>query len=207
MTTKSAKELIIAAATKVFLAQGYDGARMQAIADKAGANKALLHYYFDNKEKLYYIVLKAQFSDMIGTMLKIFGSEEEFEPWLRHLIKTILREIISRPHFSRFMIWELSARNKQLPRLFKELLEERMQGIFLGKIQAKLAKAGAEDYPAEQFLLNILSLCIYPGIARPLLEQIMGKEFFAGQDFIAQREEEIFQLIKFGILKRTRGDK
>ena len=82
-----------------------------------------------------------------------------------------------------------------------------MQGIFLGKIQAKLAKAGAEDYPAEQFLLNILSLCIYPGIARPLLEQIMGKEFFAGQDFIAQREEEIFQLIKFGILKRTRGDK
>ncbi len=207
MTIKNAKDQIIAAATKEFLAAGFDGARMQAIADKAGTNKALLHYYFDSKEKLYYIVLKAQFAGMIGTMLQIFGSDEEFEPWLRHLIKTLLKEISSRPHFSRFMIWELSARNKQLPRLFKELLEERMQGIFLGKIQAKLVKAGAENYPAEQFLLNILSLCIYPGIARPLLEQVLGKEFFAGKDFIAQREEEIFELIKYGIIERKRGNK
>lgn len=207
MTIKNAKEQIIAAATKEFLASGFDGARMQAIADKAGANKALLHYYFDSKEKLYYIVLKAQFAGMIRAMLQIFGSDGDFEPWLRRLIKTLLKEITSRPHFSRFMIWELNTRSKQLPRLFKELLEERMQGIFLRNIQAKLAKAGVEDYPAEQFLLNVLSLCIYPGIARPLLEQVMGKEFFAGPDFIAQREEEVFQLIKYGIIERKRGDK
>lgn len=206
MAIKNAKEQIINAATKEFLSWGYDGARMQAIADDAGVNKALLHYYFESKDKLYYIVLKSAFSDLIEALLEIFGSEEGFEPWLRRLIRRLLQEITSRPQFSRFMIWELNAREKQLPRLFKELLPERMQGGFLERIQAKLARAGVGDYPAEQFMLNVVSLCIYPSIARPLLEQVLGAEFFAEPDFIVQREEEVFELIKHGILKRKRGD-
>ncbi|MCB5261767.1 MAG: TetR/AcrR family transcriptional regulator [Candidatus Cloacimonetes bacterium] len=206
MAIKNVKDQIIKAATKEFLAAGYSGARMQAIADKAGINKALLHYYFENKEKLYYIVLKAQFSDMISGLLQTFGSEEDFEPWLKHLIRTVLKEITSRPHFSRFMLWELNAQKKQLPRLFQELLKERMQGSFMQKIQAKLDQTAAAAYPAEQFLLNVLSLCIYPGLARPLLEQVLGKELFASKDFITQREEDIFQLIKYGILERKRAE-
>lgn len=207
MATTNAKEQIIAAATKEFLVRGYSGARMQNIADKAKINKALLHYYFENKEKLYYVVLKAQFADLIKGVLKIFGSEEDFEPWLKHLIRTLLREISARPHFTRFMIWELNDRDKYLPRLFAELMQERMQGGFMQKIQEKLDLATQEEYPAAYFLLNVLSLCIYPGIARPLLEQMLGAELFNGQDFLAQREEDIFQMIKHGIIERTRGDK
>ncbi|MCB5253445.1 MAG: TetR/AcrR family transcriptional regulator [Candidatus Cloacimonadaceae bacterium] len=206
MTIKKVKQQIITAATKEFLSWGFDGARMQAIADKAGVNKALLHYYFESKEKLYYLVLKTAFSDLIEALLEIFGSEEDFEPWLKRLIQRLLREINSRPQFSRFVIWELNARKRQLPRLFQELLQERTQGRFLERIQAKLSRAGVGDYPAEQFMLNVVSLCMYPSIARPLLEQVLGKELFSGPDFIVQREEEIFQLIKHGILKRTRGD-
>ena len=50
---RSAEEKILAAAKKVFVEKGMDGARMQDIADEAGINKALLHYYFRNKEKLF----------------------------------------------------------------------------------------------------------------------------------------------------------
>ena len=44
------EEKIIDAATDVFVQKGMDGARMQEIADLAGINKALLHYYFRSKE-------------------------------------------------------------------------------------------------------------------------------------------------------------
>ena len=44
------EEVILNAARKVFVKKGMYGARMQDIADEAGINKALLHYYFENKE-------------------------------------------------------------------------------------------------------------------------------------------------------------
>ena len=49
---QSTEEKILAAAKKVFMTRGMAGARMQDIADEAGINKALLHYYFRSKDKL-----------------------------------------------------------------------------------------------------------------------------------------------------------
>ena len=51
------RERIIFAAKKEFAEKGFDGARMGAIAKRAKANQALIHYYFDNKENLYKEIL------------------------------------------------------------------------------------------------------------------------------------------------------
>ncbi len=56
---------IINAATAVFMEKGKDGARMQEIADKAGINKALLHYYFRSKEKLFTNVFNLEIPKVI----------------------------------------------------------------------------------------------------------------------------------------------
>jgi AcrR family transcriptional regulator len=48
----SARERIRDAAEQVFTTHGYVGARMQLIAEKAGVAQALLHYHFQNKDKL-----------------------------------------------------------------------------------------------------------------------------------------------------------
>ena len=47
-----AKQRIFDAADEIFVRRGIDGARMQEIADHAGVNKALLHYYFRSKANL-----------------------------------------------------------------------------------------------------------------------------------------------------------
>ena len=46
---EKSKKKILAAAKKVFVSKGMAGARMQDIADEAGINNTLLHYYFRNK--------------------------------------------------------------------------------------------------------------------------------------------------------------
>jgi AcrR family transcriptional regulator len=48
-----ARARILDAATAEFAAHGYDGARIDAIARRAGVNKALLYYYFPSKTELY----------------------------------------------------------------------------------------------------------------------------------------------------------
>ena len=68
------EEKILEAAKKVFVNKGYDGARMQQIADEAGINKSLLHYYFRSKDKLFEAVFQETLL-RIGPMVLSFVNE------------------------------------------------------------------------------------------------------------------------------------
>ena len=47
-----AKDRILQAAGRLFSEKGYEGTRVYEIADAAGVNKALIYYYFHNKEDI-----------------------------------------------------------------------------------------------------------------------------------------------------------
>jgi len=53
---------ILAAAAEEFAERGYDGTRMEHVADRAGFNKALVYKHFANREGLFEAVLDAQFA-------------------------------------------------------------------------------------------------------------------------------------------------
>jgi AcrR family transcriptional regulator len=53
---------VLAAATRTFVESGFNGARIDRIAERAGVNKQLIYYYFGSKEKLYVAVLDAAYS-------------------------------------------------------------------------------------------------------------------------------------------------
>ena len=59
---------ILTAAGEIFLEKGHAGARMQEIADRAGINKALLHYYFRSKDKLFHIVFRREMQIMLDNV-------------------------------------------------------------------------------------------------------------------------------------------
>jgi len=69
------EKVILEAAKKVFIKKGLDGARMQEIADEAGINKALLHYYFRSKERLFEAIfskiVQFAFPEMVGLFARL----------------------------------------------------------------------------------------------------------------------------------------
>ena len=69
------EEKILAAAKKIFVQKGMAGARMQDIADEAGINKALLHYYFRNKEKLFEVIFLAAAERLFPRINRIFEAD------------------------------------------------------------------------------------------------------------------------------------
>ena len=75
----STEEKILAAARKVFIAHGLAGARMQEIADEAGINKALLHYYFRSKDKLFETILVETMQSFLPRVNAIFTSDLPLE--------------------------------------------------------------------------------------------------------------------------------
>ncbi|MFF0401120.1 TetR/AcrR family transcriptional regulator [Streptomyces sp. NPDC005248] len=58
--SRRGKELLLAAATTEFAQYGLAGARIDRIAERAGANKRLLYVYFGDKDELFTAVLKHQ---------------------------------------------------------------------------------------------------------------------------------------------------
>ena len=72
---RDTEERILAAAHAVFLRHGAHGARMQDIADEAGVNKALLHYYFRSKDRLAEEVFRRTFAGIIPVVMHVLGSE------------------------------------------------------------------------------------------------------------------------------------
>src|SRR5580698_10625831 len=63
MRSVETRAAILAAAGRIFAGSGIAGARTDAIAAAAGVNKALLYYYFKNKESLYEAVVGDHFDE------------------------------------------------------------------------------------------------------------------------------------------------
>jgi AcrR family transcriptional regulator len=70
------EQKILEAARKIFLAKGLDGARMQDIADEAGINKAMLHYYFRSKDKLFEKIFAEVAGHFLPKIMAIFESKK-----------------------------------------------------------------------------------------------------------------------------------
>ncbi len=77
---------ILSAAQDEFILQGYKGATVQSIADKAGLPKANVLYYFKNKENIYHAVLEQtlnMWDDAIGEILPEDGPKLAIEKFVR----------------------------------------------------------------------------------------------------------------------------
>ncbi|MBS1668569.1 MAG: TetR/AcrR family transcriptional regulator [Bacteroidetes bacterium] len=190
----STQERILAAAKRVFLEQGMAGARMQDIADKAGINKALLHYYFRNKDKLFETIFKevsSQFfpkiTDVIESDMPLFGKIERF-----------CSEYIDMLQKNSFMpMFVLSEVHKQ-PQRFKERFWKNMGPVlarFVGEIEVEMKKNKIKKMSAGQLFLNMVSLCIFPFIAKPLWMVSSGMDEARFKQFMEERKKEVPKFI------------
>jgi TetR/AcrR family transcriptional regulator len=198
--TDTEQKIVDAAATE-FLKKGIAGARTQTIADLAGINKALLHYYFRSKEKLFEIVVERVIRRVLHQILGNISSEADFETWLKQFIHNYLTAISGNPMVTRFMLWEIEAGGGRIAMIFKEafgiqtfeenpLYKVVNQAVLDGKIR-----------PVDpiQFIISMLAVCIFPFVARPILEKIVPGLDIRSEEFLKQREEAVFDLIWNGV--------
>ncbi|HER43351.1 MAG TPA: TetR/AcrR family transcriptional regulator, partial [Candidatus Eisenbacteria bacterium] len=113
---------ILSAAARVFLEKGRDGARMQEIADAAGINKALLHYYFRSKELLYREVVAREVSGFVRGLIASFSVEGEIDEMLRSFIDGSIDRLAGNPQVVRFLVWELGSGGAIVRGVVKEAL-------------------------------------------------------------------------------------
>jgi len=181
------RDRILDAAHTVFLRKGTAGSRTQEIADQAGVNKALVHYYFGTKAAL----ADAIFERALGTVLpRIFAILADPDRNIEAKVAGIVREQIdfhsARPYFAGYLISEMHAEPDRVTRLMA-----RRGKVPLDVIRRQLreaSKAGTmRSISAEQFVVNLMGLLIFPFAARPVLEGILALDASRWPAFIEER--------------------
>ena len=104
----STEQKIFDAAHEVFTQKGMDGAKMQEIADRAGINKALLHYYYRTKEKLYEAVVRVIISKALPAIWHVIESDLPLEEKIKRFIETYIGIISRNPFIPLFIISEIN---------------------------------------------------------------------------------------------------
>ena len=185
---------ILDAARKVFIEKGKEGARMQEIADEAGINKALLHYYFRNKQRLFEAVFMEAFGKFLPQFRMIIESEKSFLEVLPFFIENYINVILENPYLPGFILHELSHNPENLAGLF----EQKVNNIhlLLAKITEEMQRGTIRELDPRQVIVNVLGLCVFPFVARPIIQKVIfeGDEV-AYQDFLTARKTEVYQFI------------
>jgi len=198
MQEKQVKKNIISAATAVFVEKGKDGARMQEIADRAGVNKMLLHYYFKDKETLFYEVLKETVADLYGSVFNGNLETPTFKEFLSAFIHRHFVFLNEKKDTFQFLLWELSRKRYDLRDLVAGMNDRYGKNpfdILSFKLNEAVGKGEIRPIDTTGFILNLFSLDLSVFVALPVIREIVPMDEGRLADAIDRREKEIFRLL------------
>jgi TetR/AcrR family transcriptional regulator len=185
----STEEKILDAAKTVFHRKGFDGTRMQEIADEAGINKSLLHYYYRSKENLFDAVFKDAFNELFKKIFTIVGSDISFEEKIRYLFSDYIGFMQRNPYIPSFILNEINHNPARIADLMKNLPTPPAE--ILTRVKKSMEDEGIKGMDHRQLIINIVSLSIFPIIARPLLKSILNLTEEEYNEFIETRKKEL----------------
>ena len=176
MTTE---EKIFNAARIVFQKKGFAGARMQEIADEAGINKAMLHYYFKNKELLFQAVFMNAFSQLVPQINEIFNSRDSVFEKIRKFTHSYISFVILNPYLPPFVIQEMN-NNPEFVLSFLENENRPNPSVLISQIEKEIASGIIKPINPKHLLMNLISMTVFPFAAQMMIKgmlQISDTEF------------------------------
>lgn len=192
---KSTEEKILHAAREVFTVKGMSGARMQEIADKAGINKALLHYYFRNKEKLFQAIFKEAFEAVAPKINQILDADLSLEEKIRKFVDQYITTIDKNPFLPAFVLHELNTNPEGFAAEILKNNKKPNPEKLLNQIADEVARGNIRPIHPAQLLLNIIGLCIFPYIGKPMFMGVTGIPEPVYWNLLEQRKTEVAEFI------------
>jgi TetR/AcrR family transcriptional regulator len=191
------EKAIIEAAGKVFTRKGFAAARMDDIAKEAGMNRALLHYYFRSKEKMFDLIFDLRVREFFSGLGLIISSEKNLEEKIRAIVEHEITILSAHPDLPIFILQELT-QNPQ--RFFEHAQKARahpsaLQKKFAVDVKQQIKKKKIKNIDASQLLMNIMSMSIYPFIAKPILKTILETDEAGFYKIMQKRKTEVTEFI------------
>ena len=171
---KDTEAKILEAAKKIFVTKGFAGARMQEIADEANINKAMLHYYFRNKQLLFDKILQSYLSLISPRLIESLSGPEEVIKKFEKLVDSYIDTILKNPQIPLFILHEMAQGHMNMIEYLKnEMQKNEVFPKLIMQIIAEQKVGKLKDIPPHHMILTVMSLIIFPFIARPVFQKML----------------------------------
>ena len=207
---EGAREAILNAAEAIFAEHGFDGARVDAIAEMAGYNKSLLFQYYDDKLGLYEAVTRRadiEITELEMRLLSPFLEDESiasdaprFKAFLETMIRGIFDYLHEHPRLTRIILWEQAEGWQTFSKfLTRSDIDDadRFRALFNKASQAGLIRVDIDPIIqltiAEQLCWSYLS-------SIPLYQLLLTDEDLSSETSIARAREYIVSFVVHGMM-------
>jgi len=193
-TSQITEELIKQKAKELFFTKGMINATTQEIADAAGVNRALIHYYFRSRDRLFETVLRETSREILTKTLGIFFQKETFRMKISKFLDFFLSKNISYPYLPVFVVTAINEHPHKIGFLDPEGNHTLVQALAID-LEKAIQNNELDPITPEHFIANLMSLANYPSIARPVLESTFGFTEETYDQFLAERKSIIMQTL------------
>ncbi len=189
------KEQIFTSAQEEFFTKGYDGARMQSIADNAGINKAMLHYYFKNKEGLFEEVFMHWFQIYFQPLMGVFSEDISLFDKIRKFCETQISIVSQFPNLPLFINSEMAKGNMPMRKVLENMELQKVLQTLAEHIEEEVQKGNILPISPMQLILNMISMNLFPFVSREFLHLIKGVDPVQFQIMMEKRKKEVPEFI------------
>ena len=207
---EGAREAILNAAEAVFAQHGFDGARIDAIANASGYNNGLLFRYFGNKLGLYAEVLKradGELTELQARLLPplledetIASNAHQFKALLETIVTAVFDYLVEHPRLTRIILWEQAEGWQTYTKIMSQFDTadvEQFRTLFERARSTGLLRSDVDPFiqivVAEQMCWSYLS-------SIPLYQMLLVDEDLSSAAALARAREYIVQFIVAGML-------
>ncbi|MCE3074598.1 TetR/AcrR family transcriptional regulator [Chryseobacterium gwangjuense] len=184
------QELIKETTKNLFFVKGKFDATTQEIADAAGVNRTLINYYFRSRDNLIQIIFdEAQKVEKEKSEI-IMNSDLPFKEKIGQFIEGSLSTSLQYPYLETYIVSQINKGNCHK----KDIEEDELNKLYKD-IELEMEKGTIEKMEPIQFVLNMISLLVFPSAIRPLLMEnlmISSEEF---DKIISVRKEIIVNML------------
>ncbi len=196
------RQAILRAAMTEFADKGLAGARIDAIAGRAGINKRLIYYYFEGKDKLFLAVLEQTYADIRGAEQALHLELDDPVEAVRRLIAFTWNHFVTHPEF----LTLLNSENLHKARHLKQSTRIREMHSPLVQTLGDVLERGRRDglfrggVDPVQLYISIASLAYFYLCNNATLSTTFGRDLMAARA-MAERLSHITELVMGYVLR------
>jgi TetR/AcrR family transcriptional regulator len=184
------RNAILQSALAEFAREGLAGARMEAIAEAAGVNKALLYYYFKDKETLYAAILDAFFQPLVGRILSVCDQPGSAGERFLSYARAHFDAIAESQFYARIFMSELMSASRGNSPLLDHIFERYMRpigGMVAGLLQDGVKSREFRGIDPNHFLPSAIGSIVHYFLTAPVRQKFMPGIDFNTPEAIAER--------------------
>jgi len=200
--SQNAEERIFEVAVDVFCDHGYDGTKMQMIADKAEISKASLHYYFRSKDKLFEKVVQKLFSTLLTAVTGSLKPEDDIETLIRQLISKHIDMFNQYKRETSFIFSEMMKHEDLIEKVLSGVHNIKDIQMIAERLQIERDAGRIIDISPQNLIINMISMSVYPIIAEPLVKRIFAYSDTVYSELLEQRKQIVADFVLAAIKRR-----